>query len=309
VVPRTIWPHAQAGHNQDGVRDLQRLFGASPFASPKPVRLMRRVLAVAPGDVVADFFAGSGTFAHAVLAEARERDTPRRFVLAEAGEHFETVLRPRVIKTIHAVEWDAGAPRTRDGVSALVQCLRIESYEDALDAVELERTDAQADLLSTSAEFRVDYVLRYMLTHESRSALLNRGAFGSPFDVTATATIDGERQKVAVDLVETFNWLLGLRVDGRATRAGVTLVRGVGSDGRRVLVLWRNVADTPNEELDDWFAALDEAVRGPLPDVIYVNGDSTLEMLRPEKERWNVELLEAEFERLMFLVADEHHVA
>src|SRR5438045_6561368 len=91
VVPRTIWPHTEAGHNQDAVRDLKALFGENPFPSPKPVRLMRRILAVAPGEPVLDYFAGSGTLGQAVLDVARdEGDTPRRFVLVEAGPHFET---------------------------------------------------------------------------------------------------------------------------------------------------------------------------------------------------------------------------
>jgi adenine-specific DNA-methyltransferase len=306
LVPRTIWTHKDAGHNQDGVRDLQGLFGLSPFASPKPVKLMRRILAVASGDLVADYFAGSGTFGHAVLDEAREADAARRFLLVESGEHFERVLRPRIIKAIHAGSWAEGVPEERRGVSSMVQCLRIEAYEDALDGIELERTDAQEDLLKSSTEFRQDYLLRYLLDHEARRPLLDRRLFARPFDARTPATIDGERTTLPVDLVATFSWLLGLRVDGTAVRDGVRVVRGLDGEGQRILVLWRTVKETPNDRLDAWFTALDEAVRGPLPDIVYVNGDATLGMARPDGQTWEVRLLEAEFERLMFLVADDH---
>lgn len=65
-VPQTFWPYAEVGHNQTGKNEIQALFpGVSPFATPKPERLLQRVLqiATAPGDLVLDCFAGSGTTA------------------------------------------------------------------------------------------------------------------------------------------------------------------------------------------------------------------------------------------------------
>lgn len=66
LVPRTWWPHAEVGHSQEAKREIQALFpGKTPFDTPKPERLLERVLTIAtdPGDIVLDSFAGSGTTA------------------------------------------------------------------------------------------------------------------------------------------------------------------------------------------------------------------------------------------------------
>ncbi len=75
LVPSTWWPHAEVGHNSEANAELRRLFpGERPFATPKPERLLRRIvhLATDPGDLVLDPFLGSGTTAAA--AEELDRD-------------------------------------------------------------------------------------------------------------------------------------------------------------------------------------------------------------------------------------------
>ena len=66
LVPRSLWPHVEVGHSQEGKREIQALFPAvEPFATPKPERLLERVIHIAtdPGDIVLDCFGGSGTTA------------------------------------------------------------------------------------------------------------------------------------------------------------------------------------------------------------------------------------------------------
>lgn len=88
LTPHTWWAHDFAGHNKEATLELKALFGGrAPFDTPKPVRLLRRVLQIfsSPGDVVLDSFAGSGTTGHAVLQlNVENPDTPpRRFILCE----------------------------------------------------------------------------------------------------------------------------------------------------------------------------------------------------------------------------------
>jgi len=64
------WPHEETGHNQEAKKELTSVMGTDvPFATPKPTRLIERILQIAtnPGDLVLDSFAGSGTTGHAVL--------------------------------------------------------------------------------------------------------------------------------------------------------------------------------------------------------------------------------------------------
>jgi adenine-specific DNA-methyltransferase len=303
VVPRTVWLHSEASHNQDAVRDLQALFGLNPFPSPKPVRLMRRILAVADGNTVIDFFAGSGTFGQAALEDLRN-GAPRRFVLVEAGPHVESVLRPRMVKCLHAGEWKDGEPTASGGLSGAIKCLRIESYDDALDNLRLERSEAQEQLLQAHRGVGDDYLVHYMLDQESRGPLLNGSTFTSPAGMHALVTVNGETSTMAVDLVETFNLLLGLRVETNRKHDAVRAVTGVDPDGERVVVLWRDVGELADEALEAWFEQHGEDLDRTEIARIYVNGDCTLERLRRPDERWAVHLTDQEFQRLMFESAD-----
>jgi len=98
VVPRSWWPADEAGHNQEAKRDhLNKLLsGIEPFPTPKPERLVQRVLSIAtnPGDLVLDSFAGSGTTG----AVAHKMD--RRWIMVELGEHCRTHIVPRLRKVI-----------------------------------------------------------------------------------------------------------------------------------------------------------------------------------------------------------------
>jgi len=137
-------------------------------------------------------------------------------------------------------------------------------------------------------------------------SLLNVSAFTDPFDYTlqiATGTA-GETKPTKVDLVETFNWLLGLTVKHIDVIRGVRVVEGTAPNGDRVLVLWRNIDQMDNDALDKWFEKQDYNTREMVYDVFYVNGDNNLENLRRLDQTWKVRLIEEEFKRLMFDVED-----
>ncbi len=91
LTPRTWWPHAEGGSNKEASLELKEIIPSdNPFSTPKPVRLIERILQIAtnPGDLVLDFFAGSGTTAHAVLKmnSAHQDAEPRRFILVSSTE-------------------------------------------------------------------------------------------------------------------------------------------------------------------------------------------------------------------------------
>ncbi len=94
VIPRTIWLRQEVGDNQEGKAEMKAMFPESPFGTPKPERLMRRVveLATNPGDWVLDSFVGSGTTS-AVAMKLR-----RKCIGIELGEHAETHCLPRLRK-------------------------------------------------------------------------------------------------------------------------------------------------------------------------------------------------------------------
>lgn len=266
--------------------------------------------------VVLDFFGGSGTTGHAVLNLLREGEARRSFVLVEMGEYFETVLRRRIVKTIYCPNWSAGKAQIHDkGVSALVKCFALESYEDALNNLPAPsgtfldgRTDAERDALIT-----------YGLDLEVGPHLLNLDAFRDPWGYTINAQLagDAEIKRHRVDLVETFNYLIGLKVhaygplerysadferaahaddlgrmkiNGRLRREAngpyvFQRVEGELNDGNstRVLVVWRKLSDDPEKDaavLDAWMARHRESTRERTEHrdyhLIYINGPVTL---------------------------------
>lgn len=258
---------------------------------------------------VLDYFGGSGTTAHSVIDMNRQHSGRRRYVLVEMGEHCDKVIRPRIKKVVYSSEWKNGKPAKRDGgTSHCLKCLRLESYEDALANLTMHSTAGQQSLLASNDPLREDYTLRYMLGVESKGSpsLLNIDAFKDPFSYTlnvATGTV-GETRPKKVDLVETFNWLLGLRVKTMDTIRGVRVVTGTSPQGDKVLVLWRNVKEMPSAMLDEFFQKQGYNTKDMEFDVIYVNGDNNLENLRKDEETWKVRLIEDEFSREMFDLAE-----
>jgi adenine-specific DNA-methyltransferase len=314
LVPRTIWAHQEVGHNQDGIRQLRDVLPETTFTAPKPTGLIERVGRVGRASCVLDFFAGSGTTYHAVINLNREDGGRRKSILVEMGDHFETVLIPRIKKATYAPEWSEGKPKrlaTSEEVARgphLTKYVRLESYEDALNNLTLGRNEDQNQLLAEHPDLREDFTLRYMLDVESEgsASLLNLAQFEDPFSYTLQIGQGsvGETRPVAVDLVETFNYLVGLRVRHVDAIRGFKVVEGASPQGERVLVIWRNTREKSNADLDEFFQKQGYNTRDTEFDVIYVNGDNNLENLRRPDETWKVRLIEDDFRRLMFDVED-----
>ena len=113
VVPQTYWDYQDVGHTQEGKKQVVALFGEDVFGTPKPERLLQRILYVASnsGDLVLDSFAGSGT------TGAVAHKMGRRWIMVELGEHCHTHIIPRMQKVINgedpggitqAVNWKGG---------------------------------------------------------------------------------------------------------------------------------------------------------------------------------------------------------
>ena len=90
------WPNTEVGHNQEAKKEINALFGSESFDTPKPERLVHRVLSLAtsPSDLVLDSFAGSGT------TGAVAHKMGRRWIMVELGEHCHTHIIPRLQKVI-----------------------------------------------------------------------------------------------------------------------------------------------------------------------------------------------------------------
>jgi len=114
IVPNTWWPHEETGHTDEAKKEAHALLGKkNSFATPKPERLIERIIHIAtnPGDLVLDSFAGSGT------TGAVAHKMGRRWIMVELGDHCHTHIIPRMQKVINgddaggiteAVDWQGG---------------------------------------------------------------------------------------------------------------------------------------------------------------------------------------------------------
>jgi len=333
VIPLTVWADAKYSATEHGTGTLKKLFSEyNVFDFPKSVFAVQDCLHVAGlhgSGLCIDPFAGSATTGHAVVNLNRQDGGKRKFVLIEMGSHFDTVLKPRIEKVVYSDKWEEGKPLTRDAHgSFFLKYIRLESYEDTLANIVLRRTKDQQTLLDGVEGFRESYMLRYMLDVESKDSqtLLNIDNFDDPFNyklLVGTGSA-GETKPVNVDLVETFNWLLGLKVRHIDCIEGFRVVEGTSPKGERVLVIWRKIRDLSktdpqkiaatrkqaNCDLDAFFRKQQYNTLDSEYDLIYVNGDNNLMNipLDPDTEgiepRYKVRLIEEEFKKLMFDVKD-----
>lgn len=103
VVPRTVWGYNEAGHTQGAMTALKQIFGGAPFQTPKPLQLLQRIVEIAASDpesIVLDSFAGSGTTAHAVLAQNSKDGGNRKFILVECEDYADKLTAERVRRVV-----------------------------------------------------------------------------------------------------------------------------------------------------------------------------------------------------------------
>lgn len=310
----TIWTYNEVGHNQEGKQELKSMFSEKNevFGTPKVVRLLKRVITIGADNnnsTVLDFFAGSGTTAHAVLNLNKGDGGNRKYILVEMGDHFDNIMKPRIEKVAYSSNWKDGKPLDTDGQSHIFKYMVLEQYEDTLDNIEFLDKDGrlQQTLFSTMR----DYMLRYFLNFETKVSpcRLNVDRMATPFAYTLRTRRetgfdhlpvdeDGFRE-VTVDLIETFNYLIGIHVRRRVTRPhnGLTyrIVHGVIPDGKTATIVWRNSPKNPvghEQELEADAAFINEEILREFPDTgtLYVNGHCFVPLATP---------IEPEFKKLM----------
>ena len=315
-VTNTLWD--DVGTTTNGTKLLHALFNnAIPKEKlnkikPKPIEFMQKIFQLHNEKlpIYMDYFAGSGTTAHAVINLNREDNGNRKYILVEQGEYFDTVLKPRVQKVIFSEKWKEGKPEAEEngsnGVSQIVKVLKLESYEDTLNNLELRKPSNQFDF---DEQVQQDYLLHYMLDVESRGSLLSTDHFAKPFDYElniATSSV-GVYHAQKIDLVETFNYLIGLRVEqvnDERKKRGIVTVLGKLPSGEKTLIIWRDVNCVGYEELNRYLESRDINPQDSEFDVVYINGDHNIPTVFADSDdvvkTLKVRSIEAEFLERMF---------
>ena len=277
---------------------------------------------------VLDFFLGSGT------TTAVAHKLKRKWLGVEMGEHFWTVVLPRMKRVLAydksgiSKEADVKDKYNEKTAGGFFKYQILEQYEDTLDNIELT-PNKQAEL-----KFRDDYLLKYYLDYETRGnpSLLNIEMLKNPFAYKLRVNPEeaGEPQEMIIDIPETFNYLLGLKVKkikARTLKCHPELVSGskgmlkqvqhdkhlkrkylfiLGEkEGKDIAIVWRDYE--PSLRRDEGWSEEDfkrdkefiiKELASWTPHIVYVNGQS---VLTPKLGETQVEIrsIEPEFKRLM----------
>ncbi|MWQ03231.1 site-specific DNA-methyltransferase [Glaesserella parasuis] len=285
------------------------------FNAPKNITFIQTLVTLIDdrNQTILDYFAGSGTTAHAVINLNREDKGNRQYILVEQGEYFDTVLKPRVQKVIYSKAWKDGKPvvegkaENLQGVPQIVKVLKLESYEDTLNNLELRHSGLFDNL---SDDVQQDYLLHYMLNLESRGSLLNVSHFEKPFDygLNISTTSAGAYEWQKVDLVETFNYLIGAKVinvdDKRAEQGFVAIECRLPNQSadEKTLIFWRDCERIDYDGLQAQFDRLGINPADSEYSQVYVNGDHTLETVWDGEQSGSLKIISIEdaFLSLMF---------
>lgn len=257
----------------------------------KPEKLVDRIIEATslPGELILDYFVGSGTSAAVALKSGR------RFIGVEVNEYFDDITLRRIKNTLHGdtsgvtykYQWKGGG---------LVKYLRLEQYEDTLNNLTLNPPTCKV-----TGDFFNGFLLGYMLDVETRDSLFNLKWFVNPFDMKLLITKGNETKEENIDLPETFNYLIGLNVSSMSwPQDGIEIIEGVTRKGKRTLIIWRNCNSINNAALNEFFVASGLKSRSKDFDAIFINGDNLVANTLSENEASKVMLIEPEFNKQMF---------
>jgi adenine-specific DNA-methyltransferase len=273
VLPTTMWIDSKFSATEHGTGVLKKLFKQhDAFSYPKSVFAVEESLKVcgaAEDDaLVIDFFAGSGTTAHAVMQMNAASDTNTRFLVVEVNKYFEAVTLPRIKKVAASLDWEGGSAKEITGSGAFVRVQALEQYDDALESLDAEFKEGNSgDLLFENAAF----ALRYRLNTVSRALYCGVERFSSPFGYQLKrAEGGGEAPSCEVDLVESLPYLLGLDVARLYREAAGVVMLGRNRRSQSVAIFFR---DCTVKNSAQWVA--DKLARHPA-DRVYTNDPASL---------------------------------
>lgn len=271
--PKSFWYGSKYDASSHGTLLIKNIFGSKLFDYPKSIHALYDALTISTNKTsyVLDFFAGSGTTAHAVLKLNKDDRGNRKYILIEMGKYFDDVTKMRIKKLMYSNTWKDGKPESRDGYSHIFKYQKLEQYEDTIENIKFESNNLR---LINDYD---DYLIKYMLDYETKSSVLNIDKFDDPFNYKITITENKEKIDKKVNLIETFNYLIGLKVKTfdvyNQFNRKYKVISGKKAD-ESVLVIWRKTIELDLKDDKDFIEnnlKIDDYKK------VYINGDNYVE--------------------------------
>jgi len=239
--------------------------------------------------IVLDYFGGSGSTFHALLTFNKKDHGKRKCYIIEQDQYCKTKLIPRLKKIANTLKWKAEKPinNMNDGTGIFFKYQRLEQYEEALENIYF---NASEETIQKSMEFD-DYMPKYFLEFETRGSqtFVNTSAMQNPYDYKLKVwdgfNYDTEQ---AADLVETYNYLIGLHLKKQITKEinnnKYCFVFGNNNDGKHILVVWRNTKDWSKNDYEKDREILKKELENYTYDLLYINNQAHIQGYQPIEE-------------------------
>lgn len=299
-LPTTWWDKKEYASANYGAAEMKELFNFKPFDFPKSRRLVQDCIRAAGGlaeqSIILDFFPGSATTFDAVQRLNNDDNGKRKCILIEQGDHVYSIILPRIKKIAYTFDWKDGEPKDAgmNGLGVFFKYQRLEQYEESLENIAFTVSEETAQKALAFDQ----YIPKYFLEFETRGSrtLVNTEAMQNPWayelKVWNGLTYDTRQP---VDLVETFNYLIGLHMQKCFTKnikgRKYQFISGAANGGKQVVVVWR---DQQNWETAD-FEADRDILKEVLPsltyDVLYINGQAIMDGYQPIEEIFKNKML------------------
>lgn len=254
------------------------------------------------GDLVMDFFLGSGT------TTAVAHKLKRKWIGVEMGEHFWTVVLPRMKKVLAydksgiSREKDVKEKYNEKEAGGFFKYQVLEQYEDTLDNLEIKEPDPK---IIDDGEYELE-TIKYMLDPDNLNspAFVNIDKLNRPFEYKLKINFEevGEPKITNIDIIETFNYLIGLHVKKvwfkENNRRKYAFIIGE-KDGKVTAVVWRDWDESANEnDFREDRNFISNQLKPLNPDIVYISANSALDP-GDIGEATEINFIEPEFKQLM----------
>jgi len=226
----------------------------------------------------------------------KEDNARRKCILIEQGHYIYSVIIPRIKKVAYTLNWKEGKPKdgSMNGLGVFFKYQRLEQYEEALENIAFT---ADKETRQQALEFD-QYIPKYMLEFETKNSqtLVNTEAMKDPWNYKLKIwdgfTYDTEQ---AVDLTETFNYLIGLHMQKCITKEingrRYQFVYGRNNANKNILVVWRSVKDWKLEDYKADGEVLRKELKNFTYDLLYINEQAHIEGYQPVEEVFKNKML------------------
>lgn len=299
---KTVWTDKLYDASTYGSELINDLFGISElkeFDFPKSIYAVKESLEAMTYNRNAwfmDYFGGSGSTFHAIQLMNISDKGYRKCIMMEQGQYFYSVIIPRIKKIACTTHWNKGKPNFSkvNGLGVFFKYQRLEQYEEALENIAFTANkDAQQQALQFD-----QYIPKYMLGFETKNSqtLVNTEAMKDPWDYKLKVwdgfTYDTEQ---AIDLVETFNYLIGLHMQKCITKEingnKYQFVYGHNNDNKNILAVWRSVKSWEIEDYKADSEVLKAELKNYNYDLLYINEQAHIEGYQPIEEVFKNKML------------------